>query len=106
MQHSEYPLPDLDAGLRSLAEQAEELNAVQKFLGEQGLHGARAEKTVSGLYEVRSRVDDLARETSVHAITNGYMSRIAIARVLHYHQTTIAKWVNEAQELQQATGQQ
>jgi hypothetical protein len=97
MQHFEYPLPDLDAGLRSIAEQAEELNAVQKFLGEQGLHDARAEKTVSGLYEVRSRADELARETSVHAIANGYISRIAVARILHYHQATVAKWVSDTQ---------
>jgi DNA invertase Pin-like site-specific DNA recombinase len=101
MQQFEYPLPDIDKSLRSIAEQAEKLNAVQQFLGEQGLHSARAEKTVSGLYEVRSSADKLARETSLYAITNGYISRIAIARILHYHQATVSRWVNEAVQEQQ-----
>jgi hypothetical protein len=105
MQQFEYPLPDIDAGLRNIAEQAEELNAIQEFLGKQGLYGARAKKTISGLYEVHKRVDVLARETSVHAIANGYMSRIAVAQVLHYHQATIARWVKTAQEQQEQQDQ-
>jgi hypothetical protein len=42
----------------------------------------------------------VARAEAVSAITAGRLSRIAAAKILRVHQTTVAQWVKQAERLQ------
>lgn len=96
---SGHPKPDTPNELQAIATEASQLQTTLDELRSLDIPPSRleAEVAIKGLHNIATRSEDTAKALGLHAISQGYMSRVGLAELLGVHQNTIARWYNEAE---------
>jgi transposase-like protein len=100
VQQFENPLSGAKEELAAIQQRSGELAIASQIVASLGLEDADTQIQITGLHEIATRCEQLARNIGITAISEGKMSQVQLARLLGVAPLTVNRWVKTAQEQQ------